>query len=76
MSDKSIYKVEFHGESKYAGAQCFFTSVAAIYDAFTADELGIKASSLRNAKVSRRTYSNKLVMITRVRLHSKPNKPG
>jgi hypothetical protein len=43
---------------------------------FTADELGIKVSSLRNAKASRRTYSNKLVMISRVRLHSKPNKAG
>ncbi len=69
MSDKSIYKVEFHGESEYAGSQYFYTSIAAIYDDFTAD-------SLRNAKASRRTYSNKLVMISRVRLHSKPNKAG
>lgn len=76
MSDKSIYKVEFHGESEYAGSQHFYTSIAAIYDDFTADELGIKVSSLRNAKASRRTYSNKLVMISRVRLHSKPNKAG
>ena len=76
MSDKSIYKVEFHGESEYAGSQYFYTSIAAIYDDFTADELGIKVSSLRNAKASRRTYSNKLVMISRVRLHSKPNKAG
>jgi len=76
MSDKSIYKVEFHGESEYAGSQHFYTSIAAIYDDFTSDELGIKVSSLRNAKASRRTYSNKLVMISRVRLHSKPNKAG
>ena len=76
MSDKSIYKVEFHGESEYAGSQYFYTSIAAIYDDFSADELGIKVSSLRNAKASLRTYSIKLVMISRVRLHCKPNKAG
>lgn len=72
--DKSIYVVAFHGDSPYAGQAHFYTSIAAIYDEFTADELGIALPSLWAAGVSKVTYSNKLMMISRVRLHSKKQK--
>ena len=72
---KQIYKIAFHGESIYTGTEHYYTSVAAIYDDFTASELGIALPSLWAAGVSKMTYSNKLVMISRVRLHSKRQKP-
>lgn len=74
MADKSIYVVAFHGDSPYAGQAHFYTSIAAIYDEFTAEELGITLESLWARKVSEAAYVSKFVVISRRRLHSKQQK--
>ncbi len=74
MNEKMVYKVSFHGVSPHAGTEHYFTSIAAIYEVFTENELGVKLQSLWAAKASKVTYSNKLVMISRVLLHSKQQK--
>ena len=67
MATSSIIRVTL----KATGEQHFFSSMAAIYEHLTYDQLGIRLSSLWQVGLP---YSNKRCSIERVLLHSKPHK--
>ena len=69
-----VYHVEFlEGEEKHF----FFGSQAAIYDTFTADQLGVTYDYLRGSiDLSNKPYKNKKCIIRLDTLKRKPSKRG
>lgn len=74
---RTIYRVRFK-EPPLSGderTEFFFTSLAAIYEVFTAEQIGCKVSRLYNIGVPDGTpYDGKRCLITREAIHSKTQK--
>jgi hypothetical protein len=56
---------------KETGGRAYFGSVAAIYEAYNRDDLGITLKSLWQNKLP---YENKLVRIERIEIRHKPQR--
>lgn len=70
IADKFIYRVRFH-----TGQEEYFTSLAAIFESFSEEEIGVTLGYLYNRKVCDGVpFANAKVYITRHPLHSKPQK--
>lgn len=67
MTTLSAVKVTF----KETGGSAYFGSVAAIYEAYNRDDLGITLQSLWQHKLP---YENKLVSIERIEIRRKPQR--
>jgi len=65
MTTLSAVKVTF----KETGGSVYFGSVAAIYECYTRDDLGITLQSLWQHKLP---YENRLVSIERIEIRRKP----
>ena len=65
MTTLSAVKVTF----KETGGSAYFGSVAAIYEAYNRDDLGITLASLWQHKLP---YENRLVRIERIEIKRKP----
>jgi hypothetical protein len=65
MTTLSAVKVTF----KETGGSAYFGSVAAIYEAYDRDDLGITLASLWQHKLP---YENKIVIIERIEIRRKP----
>lgn len=52
----------------------YFSSMAAIYERFTPDQLGIKYTSLRNCKLKSGPYENEKIIVSLGMVSSKPKK--
>lgn len=66
MTTLSAVKVTF----KETGGSAYFGSVAAIYEAYNRDDLGITLQSLWQHKLP---YENRLVSIERIEIRRKPH---
>lgn len=81
MNHKQIYKVEFkeltypqgpRAEETSPGTTFYFSSLAAIYDFFTSNQIGCQVQRLWSCGVSRETeYKGKRCTVSRVILRSK-----
>ena len=67
MNTLSAVKVTF----KETGGSAYFGSVAAIYEAYNREDLGITLQSLWQHKLP---YENKLVSIERIEIRRKPQR--
>ena len=67
MTTLSAVKVTF----KETGGSAYFGSVAAIYEAYDREDLGITLQSLWQHKLP---YENKLVSIERIEIRRKPQR--
>ena len=67
MTTLSAVKVTF----KETGGSAYFGSVAAIYEAYNREDLGITLQSLWQHKLP---YENKLVSIERIEIRRKPQR--
>lgn len=75
MTKSSIYKVAFKAPplSDDDRTEFFFTSLSAIFDTFTPDQVGCKVSRLWNIKVSKgQPYIGRLCQITKEEITAKP----
>jgi hypothetical protein len=54
---------------KETGGRAYFGSIAAIYEAYSRDDLGITLASLWQHKLP---YENKIVIIERIEIRRKP----
>ena len=66
MTTLSAVKVTF----KETGGSAYFSSIAAIYEAYNREDLGITLQSLWQHKLP---YENKLVSIERIEIRRKPH---
>lgn len=75
MKPKTIYSLSFFRPNPTTGA-FFFSSLSAIYEMFSEEEIGCKLSNLwANERLKQNNYYvNQKVAIYRALLHSKPNK--
>lgn len=74
MTKSSIYKVAFKAPpmSDNDRTEFFFTSLSAIYDTFTPDQVGCKVSRLWNIGVSQgQPYVGRLCQITKEEITAK-----
>lgn len=69
----NIYRVAFHNPPQADGkTEFYFTSLAAIYDIFTDEQVGCELNALYAMRVSRgKAYRSELCIITRESLVSK-----
>ena len=74
---KTIYRVQFKDPplNDDERTEFFFTSLAAIYDVFTAEQIGCKVNRLYNIGLPDGTpYNGKRCLITQEAIHSKAQK--
>ena len=74
---KTIYRVQFKEPplNDDERTEFFFTSLAAIYDVFTAEQIGCKVNRLCNIGLPDGTpYDGKRCLITQEAIHSKAQK--
>lgn len=74
---KTIYRVQFKEPplNDDERTEFFFTSLAAIYDVFTVEQIGCKVNRLYNIGLPDGTpYDGKRCLITREAIHSKTQK--
>lgn len=70
---KTQGKTIFHLHLKDNGRNHYFGSIAAIYDIFTATDLGVSQSRLYDFDIEEdRPYTNKRCIIRKSKLHRKP----
>jgi hypothetical protein len=70
---KTTGRTVIHVQFRATGKNHYFGSIAAVYDIFDHEQLGIKQNSLYDYNIEPdKPYSNKLVLIRKSEMHRKP----